>query len=373
MILKKLGKYALIFTISTLMLTGCSNNEDAIASTNIHSLDKEAFTNEINVSRATYKLHLNEDLPDETLDYYAKGLAEQLAYLDIFVREGEKLKLSPSDKELDEQFKEIKEHISLTDGLQEILDEHNFTDEYIKERLYKSLTALAYEKHLMDNFSISNADLYEFYEKNKDDLYTSETFDAAHILLKTYSEDENGGITEFSEEEKSATKKKAEEILAKIKNGEDFNKLAKELSEDEGTKDSGGELGVLYKGETVSEFESAALSLEDGEVSDLVETEFGYHIIKLNKKDVTSYDFSSIQSYIRNDLLDSLLFERVDYLTEKYNLKINSDKIESLIKDLKPITLPEIKDDIDEEASNKEKDEENSDSDTSQDNTKENE
>ncbi|MFA5076384.1 MAG: peptidylprolyl isomerase [Patescibacteria group bacterium] len=83
----------------------------------------------------------------------------------------------------------------------------------------------------------------------------------------------------------SEVKEKAEEVLAKVKSGEQsFEDLAKEYSEDTGTKDSGGELGWFSMDTMVKEFADAAFSLQPGEISDLVKTSYGYHIIKVEEK-----------------------------------------------------------------------------------------
>jgi len=85
---------------------------------------------------------------------------------------------------------------------------------------------------------------------------------------------------EFSAEQR----KKAESALQRVKNGEDFAKVATEVSEDPGSKDKGGDLGSTGRGAYVPEFETAAYSLEPGQVSDIIETQFGFHIIKLLEK-----------------------------------------------------------------------------------------
>jgi hypothetical protein len=99
-------------------------------------------------------------------------------------------------------------------------------------------------------------------EKIQNDLLLN--IQVAHILIKD--------------------EKKAKEILERVKKGEDFTALAKEFSEDTGSRDQGGDLGWVNKGMMVADFENAAFGLKPGEVSDLVKTEFGYHIIKVGEK-----------------------------------------------------------------------------------------
>jgi len=103
---------------------------------------------------------------------------------------------------------------------------------------------------------------------------------ASHILLSTRDPETN---KDLSEDQKTAKRKKAEELLKRARAGEDFAKLAKENSEDPGSKDKGGEY-QFSRGQMVGEFETAAFSLKTNEISDIVTTQFGYHIIKLSEK-----------------------------------------------------------------------------------------
>src|SRR5699024_3789042 len=94
----------------------------------------------------------------------------------------------------------------------------------------------------------------------------------------------------YPDEKKAEIKKKADEVYEKAKSGEDFAKLAKEYSQDPGSQESGGSLGEFSKGSMVEEFEKVAFSMKEGEISQPVETQFGYHIIKVNKKIKLDYD-----------------------------------------------------------------------------------
>ncbi|MDE5414967.1 peptidylprolyl isomerase [Alkalihalobacterium chitinilyticum] len=96
-------------------------------------------------------------------------------------------------------------------------------------------------------------------------------------------------------------KETAEEILAKINAGEDFQELATEHSIDPGSAQRGGELGFFGKGRMVPEFEAAAFNLEIGEVSELVETEYGYHIIKVTDKRVIVKTYDEVMEELYNE------------------------------------------------------------------------
>ena len=111
-----------------------------------------------------------------------------------------------------------------------------------------------------------------YYKQNLEQYRVAMSFHAEHILFKTT------GKTDAEVEE---IRKKAEDVLAKARKGAKFEDLAKQYSEDEHTKDKGGDLGWVQHGQFVTEFETAALALKKGEISGLVKSMFGFHIIKL--------------------------------------------------------------------------------------------
>lgn len=153
-----------------------------------------------------------------------------------------------------------------------------FTKMYQDILMLQKFRSAEYKK-----LNLTNADIKTYYEKNPDWYKESEyrtngeeAVWARHILIQVASD--------ATADTKAAAKKKAEEILAKVKAGEDFATLAKENSDDTGSKESGGEYVFGISSNMIQEFKDAAFALKPGETSGLVETSFGYHIIKLEEK-----------------------------------------------------------------------------------------
>ncbi len=129
---------------------------------------------------------------------------------------------------------------------------------------------------LRDKMTATPEEIDARYQQNQQLYSTPEQVRASHILFKTEGKDE------------AAVKKTAEQVLARAKAGEDFAALAKKYSEDDANKDKGGDLDYFGRGVMAKEFEDAAFSLQPGQISDLVKTAFGYHIIKVTDKKAAS-------------------------------------------------------------------------------------
>src|SRR4029453_14334595 len=117
--------------------------------------------------------------------------------------------------------------------------------------------------------TVPEAEIEAFYKQNNAQYSTPEQIRASHILFKTDGKDE------------AAVKAQAEAVLKRAKAGEDFAALAKQYSEDDSNKDKGGDLDYFGRGTMVPEFDTAAFAMKAGDISDLVKTSFGFHIIKL--------------------------------------------------------------------------------------------
>lgn len=149
---------------------------------------------------------------------------------------------------------------------------------------------------IRQNSQVSDDELKVQYQQNIQQYQVPNRVHVQHILLMTV-----GKTTEAESEE---VRKKAEDVLQQAKKGAKFEDLAKKYSEDPGTKDKGGDLGWIVQGQTVPEFEKTAFSLEKGKISDLVKTQYGFHIIKvLDKETAHTKPFEEVKESIKTPFL----------------------------------------------------------------------
>ena len=195
--------------------------------------------------------------------------------------------LSVPEKEIDQEYRRRNDKVKLavialrgdsfrpdvTVGDQDVatyFDAHKDDFKVPEKRKIKYLAIDA--EQVKDKVAVTQPDLERAYNDNFEQYSTPEQIRASHILLKTEGKDD------------AAVKTQAEDVLKQAKGGADFAELAKKYSEDDGSKVNGGDLDFFGKGRMVPEFDAAAFAMEPGQISDLVKTQFGYHIIKLTEK-----------------------------------------------------------------------------------------
>jgi peptidyl-prolyl cis-trans isomerase D len=148
---------------------------------------------------------------------------------------------------------------------------------------------------LRQNVQISDDDLKAKYQRDIQQYEVPNRVHVEHVLFMTVGK---------PDAEVDEIKKKAEDVLQQLKKGAKFEDLAKKNSEDPGTKDKGGDLGWIVQGQTVPEFEKVAFSLQPGTVSDLVKTQYGFHIIKvLAKETAHTKPFDEVKDSIRAPMM----------------------------------------------------------------------
>src|SRR6267154_350374 len=178
---------------------------------------------------------------------------------------------------------------------------------------------------LRQTAQVSDDELKLQYMQNIQQYQVANRVHVEHVLLMTV------GKTDAEVEE---IRKKAEDVLKQAKKGAKFEDLAKKYSEDPGTKDKGGDLGWITQGQTVPEFEKTAFGLDKGKISDLVKTQYGFHIIKvLDKETAHTKSFEEVKDSIKTPALlgkvDKLASDQADQLsaTIRRSNKVSLDEI----------------------------------------------
>ena len=129
---------------------------------------------------------------------------------------------------------------------------------------------------IVSRVDVSEQEIEQFYNEHMADMKKPERVEASHILVKSSASD--------SDAQKAEARRKIQEAEKRAQSGEDFSSLAKQYSDD-GTAANGGQLGEIQRGQTVPTFEEAAFKLHEGEVSGVVESPYGFHIIKVTKRE----------------------------------------------------------------------------------------
>jgi parvulin-like peptidyl-prolyl isomerase len=207
-----------------------------------------------------------KQLPAEQLRKLIEQSAVQLGERKLLLDAAAKANTTVSSEEIDEV---LKKEYARAGGEQNFLDwlkSNGVSFDFIKNNIQTNLLINKYiDDEMSSQNTVSEDEIQKAYQEDK-------TASVRHILLSTEGK---------SDHEKLEIHKKMEEILAKAKSGEDFGKLARQYSEDDGSKENGGLYENFARGRMVKPFEEAAFSVPVGEISPIVETEFGFHIIKV--------------------------------------------------------------------------------------------
>jgi len=178
------------------------------------------------------------------------------------------------------------------------------------------------KKEVVEKIDVTDEDMKLYYKTHGDEFGTPETVRARHIFFKA--------AKSMADEDKKKMKEKAEDVLKRIKSGEDFAKLAAEFSDDSGSKAKGGDLGFFPKGKMVPEFEKVAFSLKAGEVSDVIQSPYGYHIIKVeDRKEAAVEPFDKVKDKVKEKVLAEFrkakVEEFVNNAMEKAGVQMNPE------------------------------------------------
>ncbi len=325
---------ALITALSLIFsLAGCTKggSKEIVAKVN----DRVITLNEYNKTLAMYKksyegmygpdIWTKEAVKGKTfIEIVKEQVLNKMIDDEIIYQAAEKDNIKADDAAVEKQFKENKDQIDKNQEFKQFLKDNNIDDAFIKEQIKKDLAVTKFRENYIKSLGINDEKIKAYYEQNKEN-YKKDEVKASHILIKTV--DNPNTMNPLPEDQVKQAQAKAKDILVRVKNGEDFAKLAKEFSDDPGSAANGGDLGVFGRGVMVKEFEDVAFSLKKGEISDLVKTPFGYHIIKVVDKVNEVQKLEEVKDSIKADLENKEYKDKIEELKKAAKIEKKLDNI----------------------------------------------
>jgi peptidyl-prolyl cis-trans isomerase C len=265
------------------------------------------------------EMSAGQPVPAERRDEVFRKALDQLITYTTLSQEAKARSITVPDAEVDANLAEMKKQFPNDAEFQKALASRGMTPDKLRADAKVDMAINKLMETAVANLpEATDAQVREFYDKNPDKFKQDEAVRASHILIR------------LDPKADAATKKtardKAEGLAKQAKGGADFAKLARENSAD-GSAANGGDLNFMSRGQTVANFDKALFSMEPGQISDVVETEFGYHIIKVTeKKAASTVPFEQVSPRIR------------DFLTEQNK----QTKAQAFIEELKKKSKVEV-------------------------------
>jgi parvulin-like peptidyl-prolyl isomerase len=259
------------------------------------------------------------------------GVMNQLITIQLLLQKATAADRVAGKIEADLQYTNLLKRFPSPEAFQRQLKAVGMTVEDLRAKATQEATAKATLKREL-NISITEADAKDYYAKHPADFEEPEKAHVRHILLMTV---DPATRTQLSTNTVAAKRKQIDDLLKRVKAGEDFAKLAKEFSEDPGSKENGGELPEFKRGEMVPEFEAAAFALTKDQTSDVVTSMFGYHIIKLmNKTAAKKIDYATAAADIKEGLSRMQMAKLAPDFVKKMRAEYKVEILDPILKSM---------------------------------------
>jgi peptidyl-prolyl cis-trans isomerase C len=213
-------------------------------------------------------------VPPDQRDRVYRSVLDQMVGYKLLIQETRNRKLVVPETEIDQRVAQIRSQFPNEDAFKQALTQQHLTLEQLRSDARSDMAvSTMLQAEVTPKVTVSAAQVDDFYKNNPTQFQQPERVRASHILL---------GFPQGADEAaKQKARTQAAEVLKQVKAGKDFAALAKQYSSDPGSAQQGGDLGFFQQGQMVPPFDKAAFSMQPGQTSDLVETQFGVHIIRV--------------------------------------------------------------------------------------------
>jgi len=291
---------------------------DVLARVNGEKIERWEFDNAVKRMEARSGGPVPPDKRDEVL----RGVLDQLVAYHLLAQQSRALKLPVADTDVDARLADIRKSFPTEDAFKQGIAAQGLTLDQLKSQAKTSIeVAKVIDAEVNSKIAVQDPEVKGFYDQNLDKFKQGDSVHAAHILI---------GVPQgATPDQKTEAKNKAAAVLKTIKAGGDFATLARANSQDPGSAQNGGDLGFFPKGQMTPAFEEAAFKTKPGTVSQLVETPFGYHIIKvIERRGPRTAPFDEVSAQIKDFLTQGQREQKLEQFVEQMKAK---GKIEILV------------------------------------------
>ncbi len=239
-------------------------------------------------------------------------------------------------KEIEESYQMLRKQFPTEKNWKDALEARGINEEILRHSIEMDLMARKFlEAKVQGKVKITDAQVKNFFEENKERFKRPESYRSQHIFIAYVPAEKRmkmklKELKENAESLREEARKKIDKVVAELKDGGDFGELAKKYSEDAGSAEKGGDLGFVYKGMLDKQYDAAVEKLKPGEISDVVPSPYGFHVIKLNEtKPSEMAKFEEVKESVQNHLFTK---EAKKIVSSNINVMRKKAKIEVLYK-----------------------------------------
>jgi foldase protein PrsA len=296
-----------LLLLPLLLVVGCKEElpAGAIAQVGTALVSQDQFDKLVAAYEAAGEAPDKDQQPEEYRNF-ERRLAEYLVIQEVLRQEASGFDVTVTEQDVEAELQKVTQMFQGDEEkFKAALEEQNLTLEQFKESIRESLWLEKMKATVTGELAVGEDEAQAYYEAHKAEYVEQESRDVRHILISPFRTLPGGGLsTTATQGEWDAAKTEAEKVRSEIQNGADFVSEAEKYSDDDATKDSGGDLGAVIRGQMVPAFEEAVFSLQKGDLSEPVKTQYGYHLIEVT--DITPAQqlaYDQVKESIKSALL----------------------------------------------------------------------
>jgi peptidyl-prolyl cis-trans isomerase C len=250
-------------------------SDSAVATVNGVAISRERYEAAVTQTRQSFQMQ-GQMIGEAEMEDFRTEILDQMIAEELLYQEALEQGLTVDDETVESQFQQIRGQFDTAASWQEALEVNNTSEAELREQIRRSdLIQKVISTAVTETGEVTDAEIREFYDDNPEYFDQGQQVAARHIIISTQGME--------TDEEIAEARERIEGIRDELLAGADFAELAREHSED-GSARQGGDLGAFGPGQMVPAFEQAAFALDEGEISEIVQTQFGFHIIQVTEK-----------------------------------------------------------------------------------------